>query len=472
MPRPPAILAPSSADWSGPSLYVPAQLPDLSPTQAEGRLSGRERSLFFGLVAVVVTVAFPGKFLFYISPLLLLAVSMTSVPVVSLPRVLLLCGGVFGLSLVSILIDLAGGAQVNFPGLLFAVVTYSPFVLLLTPALSFRPERPLMVAVVRLCAVFLLIQGVLSVAQFSATGDGDYVSGSYGLFDAVSGSKTISQVNLTFTLFCMVVFVLPYARAVPWTATAIIFGIVTCAIAQSGHQTIFFLLALPAAVLTTARVRRAAPALGVAALTIALLVAFYPETSFVAREWLRKVVLADDSLKRAVVESGLDRLAESWKNMLLGIGLGQYTSRASLFAAGFQSSVQLPAALTGASGYFTIDVLPLILRYDHVGETSAIAKPYFSAISLIVEVGPPLTAALLWLAAREFCALSRIGRRGSGEEEGAARYCKFFIIFLALNCLVENYLELMQAVAIPMALYAIARARLRTIATELARVGA
>jgi hypothetical protein len=434
----------------------------LSPAiGAELGLRAGQWSLFYGFVAFVVCVAFPGKFLFYVAPLLLLTVSMSTVPLVSVPRLVLLCGGVFALSLVSMLIDEGNGAEVNFPGLLFALVTYGSFFLLIVPALSFRPERALVIAVVRLCTAFLLVQGILSVPQFALTRDGDYVSGTFGLFDFLSVNKTISQVNLTFTAFCTIVFLLPYARKVRGTTIAILSGMVACALAQSGHQTIFFLLALPAAFLAGTRIRRTVPALAIAAVMGALLVVVHPDTAFIAQEWLRKVVLADDSLKRAVVESGFDRLTESWKNALIGLGLGQYTSRASLFAAGFQSSIPIPAALTGASHYFTADVLPLLLVYEHVGESSAIAKPYCSAISLVVEVGIPLTCALIWLAARDFLALIEAGRDADHETAGAARYCKFFIVFLALNCLVENYLELVQAIAIPAALYAIARGRVR-----------
>lgn len=435
------------------------------------RLAGVQRSLFYGFAAFVVSVALPGKFLFYISPFVLLAVSMSTVPLVSVPRLAILYGGLFGLSLVSVLIDKAGGAQVNFPGLLLATVTYASVLALMAPAILFRTEPALMLSVARLCTFFLLLQGMISVAQFVATGDGDYVSGSFGLFDFVSGNKTISQVNLTFALFCMIVFLLPYARTVPWATTAIVFGILACAIAQTGHQTIFFLLALPAAAIRGFRVRGIARALGILALTVILILAFYPGTSFLVQEWMRKVVFADDSLKRAVIETGFVRLADSWKNALFGLGLGQYTSRASLFAAGFQSSVPLPSMLTGASDYFTTDVLPLILRHEHIGEGSAIAKPYFSAISVIVEVGPLLTAAFIWRAVHEFRSLAPGGRRARLGAEDPALYCRFFILFLTLNCLVENYLELVQAIAIPSALYAIARGRQRMIVAQLGPQG-
>jgi hypothetical protein len=445
--------------------------PGVSSASADRGSRSGERRLFVGLVVFVVSIALPGKFLFYLAPFLLLAASMITVRIVAVPRLLLLYGGVLCISLLSILIDQAAGMQVNYPGLLLAIVTYAPLLLLMAQARSFQPSRALVLAVVRMCVVFLILQAALSVVQFAVTGDGDYVSGSYGLFDFLTQSKTISQVNFTFSLFCMIVFILPYLRAVRLATTAIVAGMIACAIAQSGHQTIFFMLALPATTLGASRLRAIAPAAGLVLLTIVLLVLFYPETGYIAQEWMRKVVLADDSLKREAVNSALARLMENPKNALLGLGLGQYTSRASLFAAGYQSSVPLPNALSAASQYFVADIAPLLFRYEHVGESSAIAKPYFSAISLLSELGPLLTAAFVWLVGREFLALVRTEGSANAEAEGAARYCKFFIIFLTLNCFVENYLELTQALAIPAALYVVARGRLRAIRLEMLPVG-
>jgi hypothetical protein len=61
----------------------------------------------------------------------------------------------------------------------------------------------------------------------------------------------------------------------------------------------------------------------------------------------------------------------------------------------------------------------------------------------------------------ELRVLARAQSRLEGSYAGAAAYCKFVIMFLVLNCWIENYLELMQAIAIPTRLYLVARGHVR-----------
>jgi hypothetical protein len=435
-------------------------------------LSLRERKLLVGFLVFILWVVFPGKLLFHFSAGILLIVSLWGVPLISLPRLLLLVLTVSATAMAALLRDmLVDGLVVHWISAALALQTFSMTLLVLAPSPIGRIGDRFIPLLVRFLAVFLIIQSCIATLQWLAAEDSreffraDAVSGTFGLFDAWTGNISISQVNFTFTMFCIVVLCLSfvYGRLV---YIGVVMALGACILAQSGHQTIFFVVAIFISVILILGVSRSLWIMaGVATILIIGLMIASPNTVRDAGWWFEKVVLSSHSIKWLAIHSGFARLGESGAWMM-GLGAGQYSSRATLFLAGYQGTVPLPNLLVGASDYFKIDMEPLITRYLVSGEGSAMAKPYFTAFSIPMEFGMPATVLLMSIVGLELIRIRRWACAAPHGQKHLGVFCCFVLIFTTLCCFIENYLELVQAVSVPFGLYLIARTSLRTSARQ------
>jgi hypothetical protein len=155
------------------------------------------------------------------------------------------------------------------------------------------------------------------------------------------------------------------------------------------------------------------------------------------------------------------------KNLAFGVGLGQFSSRAALFSSGAGASVSLPSYLTDTSNYFDQYMSEPIRIFTNSGQASAMAMPYFSALSVVTEFGAVFAGIVLVMMIAAVFDNLRHGRI-SPQAGRLSYYCNFFIGFLFFCSFIQNYLELTQAVMIPILLYIIAKARLRTLRAEAA----
>ena len=240
----------------------------------------------------------------------------------------------------------------NVPGMFLAIVTYLPLVV----AVFHPPIAGLSEGVIErlqtTCAWFVIVQSAIGLLQFGLSGNPDAVCGTFGLLDFLQdpATVTISQVYLTFSIFSLVLFLFLDARR-RLVRVAIGMGLVTCVLAQSGHQTIFFVATLAAVGLSRVTQPKVAAASLALAVVIAGLMHFaYPETLTQAIDWSTKVLKAD-SPKGIAVEGGLNLMNDP-AIMVFGTGLGQYSSRAALITSNQYLAVKLPDMLIGKSTYF------------------------------------------------------------------------------------------------------------------------
>jgi len=431
---------------------------------ATGRFRAVERSggaLYWSFLVCLAVVSLPIKNLAYLAPLVYLALQFRTGNYRLLGRTAVLMSVVATVSLISIVWDSLRLQQVNLPGVAVGLLTHLPLLIVLCERYDRTIDDALFRRFVDLCSWFVLVQSAIGLAQFAAFGNPDSVCGTYGLLDGMHGTITISQVYFTFTIFGMLLFLLSEIRR-PLVAASFAAGLLTCAVAQSGHQTIFLAVALGVCGFVGV-VRLRIILLGgvlVAALAGFVFI-FYPETYELSYEWYQKVVVHPDSPKRIVVDGGWTVLGDA-KNALLGAGLGQYCSRAALITSNTYLSADLPTLLTGQSDYFAAYVQEGRSVFAHVGEGSAISKPYFSILSLLTELGPLLC---LPLAAAVGIALKRNHRSTRSKLPDVATMgfaANVGIVFFLLCCLVENYAELPQAVFLPLLLYVVALSRMRT----------
>jgi hypothetical protein len=440
--------------------------------QAQRFASSREQRLFSLLLLCITIVALPSKFLYYASPPILIAGALVlEGTVVSARRFLLLLLGLSCWTMIAVAIAITNGHRINLPGILFGLVTYLPLIMLLVHHPSFTLSASFRDRLVRTSETFVFIQTPICVLQFVyglmvwGPSTGDVVSGTFGLFDVFS-KVTISQVLFTFTMFSICVFLAVGGQS-RRGRIAIIFGILCCLLAQSGHQTIFFVLLLPALTLLHVGRLRHAFRLGAAMLAVFVLVCLvYPDTFKNITGWADKVLVSQQSPKQNIVRH-VAREFFTADHVLFGSGIGQFTSRAALFSSGMYLQVSLPSFLLSRSDLFDEYIVPQMIYFNVVGEGSAMATPYLSILSLVTELGILPVALLIFVTSRAFARNLRAYRvgmsRGSWELQTLSFYCNFLIAFLICNAFIENYLELVQAISIPVILYIAAQGRIRAL---------
>jgi hypothetical protein len=442
-----------------------ADLPLEAASSEAAPLSREERRLFSAFIALIVIVAFPGKFLFYISPGVLILISVFTGGFVRFWRLIGITLSIVALSLTTIAFDLVDGAHANMPGLIFGIIMYLPIFILWSLSKDFRVSEGFAWRLANACLVFIVIQGVIGAAQWVIAHDPDLVNGTYGLFDIATSERTISQVNFCFTLFCMTVYC---AMWIDKRRMKLACGValVTALVAETAHQTLFFVALMPALAVTGGkRFRRLAVSIVVAVALVAGAISVDPEIVEHINGWADKVLLMPTSPKRLSVTGAIELM--QGKNLLLGVGLGQFSSRAAIMSSGSGSSVNLPKILVDTSTYYEKFMKRPIFIYRQNGEDSAMSMPYFSALSVITEFGLVISAMFLLKIVQAVIENIRLGAASQAAWR-ASCYCNFFIGFLFLCSFIQNYLELTQAIMIPILLYIVSNARLRALAEGVA----
>jgi hypothetical protein len=419
-------------------------------------------ALYRAFLACLVVASLPIKNLAYVTPALYLLIILLHGEYRLVCRVALLYAVILLTSCVAILWDHLGGRTVNLPGLWMGLVTYAPLILIVCETFDRTIDEATYHRFVNVCCWFILLQSVIGVLQFVATANGDAVCGSFGLLDGFQQSITIAQVYFTFTILAMILFLLPAAnRWLPRVAIAS--GALICVLAQSGHQTIFFIVSLIiVGMLRMSHIGTLARTVVAAGITAVLVLVVYPDTIWLTREWFGKVTDPSSSPKRMAIDGAVAILAEP-KNLTIGTGLGQYASRAALITSNEYLAVELPALLTGKSDYYTEYIQPADLLFDQIGEGSAIVKPYMTVVNLAVELGLVMTIALAFVILRATNWSARLMMRSDGQAGWIGFSMTVGILFFVLCCFIENYAEFSQAIIVPFILFVVAGSRAKTI---------
>jgi hypothetical protein len=420
------------------------------------------KALFRAFVACLIVASLPIKNAAYVTPALYLLILWLHGEARVVRRFAVLCSAIMMISSIAVLWDHLAGNSVNFPGLWIGLLTYAPLFLVLCETFDRTIDQATYEKFARVCAWFILFQSAIGVFQFVATGNSDAVCGTLGLLDGFQHSITITQVYFTFVIFGMILFLVPLLSQ--WLPRfAIAAGVLTCMLAQSGHQTVFFVVALViGALFRFSHVGTLVRSIAAATVITLLLLQIYPDTIGEAREWFQKATDTSNSPKQFALSGAATILAQP-KNLLIGTGIGQYSSRAALISSDEYLNIKLPLFLTGRSDYYNEHIRPAITLFEKTGEGSAIAKPYMSVISLPVELGLVLTIVLLVVIG---CSVVWYVRLMNGRD-GQAGWIGFTmmvgIVFFALCCFIENYAEFSQAIFVPFILFIVAGSRAQTI---------
>lgn len=442
-----------------------ADLPLEAASSEAAPLSREERKLFSAFIALIVIVTLPGKILFFISPGILILISVFAGGFVRFWRLIGITLGIAALSLVTMAYDSADGLHVNVPGLLFGVIDYLPIFTLWSLSKGFRVSEGFAWRLAAACLVLIYLEASIAAVQWVAGGgSNDLVSGTLGLLDNVTSQRTISQVNFTFMMFCLVAYCAIWVHK-RRMALGCGVAMMTSLVSETAHQTLFFIAMMPVLSVTgRRRLLCLVAAICIGSVLVAGALFVDPDLETHVNDWVYKVVLMPQSPKRLSVTGAVEMM--DGKNLLLGVGLGQFSSRAATLSSGSGTSVNLPKILVDTSTYYKWFMAPAIRAYGQNGEDSAMAMPYFSVLSVATEFGLVIAGVLLLKIAQTVIENVRLGAASPAAWRYSC-YCNFFIGFLFLCSFIQNYLELTQAIMVPVLLYIVSKARLRTLAEEV-----
>ena len=192
-------------------------------------------SFYYTFLICLCLVSIPIKNFAYIVPLVYLLLQMWAGNQRLTIRTAMLSGVVLTLSAVSLLWDASHGQQVNVPGMLLALLTFLPLLILLCETFDRRIDDALFRRLLTLCGWYVIAQSSVGIVQFVASANPDAVAGTFGLFDFLNERITIAHVYFTFTMYCMILFLSCDLKR-PLSLAAIGMGLLTTTMAHSAHQ--------------------------------------------------------------------------------------------------------------------------------------------------------------------------------------------------------------------------------------------
>jgi hypothetical protein len=408
-------------------------------------------SFVWATLACLLLLAIPIKNAAYALPFVFFALQFLSGNLGFVGRTLILTSLAVVVSIVSIVIDSFYGLTVNPGGLMLGVLTYGTLIVILAlrPDFSIRPARRRQLTTV--VSLFVIVESLIGMMQYLACGDPDAVCGTFGLLDFHTKVYAMGQVSLTFNLFAMILYLSTDVKGIlPKVAIGI--GLLACALAHSGHQTIFLIVSLGVIAIVSMKAKhfvKLAFFLSVMlVLTASVSTVYWTDMKF----WYERVAENDKAPKKMATVAGAEVLS-SPKNLILGVGMGQFNSRAALIASGEYLSVPLPGFLTGESEYYRDHIVPAIYEYDKNGLGSAIGKPYYSVLSMVVEFGLPLMLLMAAVVAYQFVRNLRLAHSSDSRAQTVGIVANVGLLFFVLCLFIENYVELPQAIFVPALLY-------------------
>jgi hypothetical protein len=342
-----------------------------------------------------------------------------------------------------------------------AVITYSSLAILWSlPGKDLRNPRLLermtnaTCAMVMLQCVVGLVQGLYGymIAGSFDGANGDIVQGT--IYPYLHGDGAFANPMYGASVTLMTLSLIPGARSKRKYALAMCMGAVALVLASVLHQLAYLSLAVALAYLWVRprlRLSRAAVALlSFSALTLLLSLALLPGNlatfSGIVSEFLR-----GESPRRAILARVMNDMPSQYPYMpLVGVGPGQFSSRAALMNTGFYFGS--PRAPKDFSPFLRNAVpepmreslLPLWIRSSGVKYYGSSQKPDFGWLSVYTEfggIGMALAICVIGLA------LWRLPRRAKDVSVGLLSFsCACMILFTALIALQENYWEVPQAV--------------------------
>ena len=421
-------------------------------------LSRRESACYIGFLAALLLCWCPWKAAAYAAP----ALCMSCVIVVGRSAVAFRRLLVLTLTTAALIL---GHALFNptfvLSSSLVAVATYMGlWVLWVLPGKDLENPRLLDRMTNATCVMVLLqsavgivqgIYGYVSAGSFDGA-NGDIVQGT--IFPFLRGDGAFANPMYGASMSLMALSLVPGTYGKRRYALAVGLGAVALVLASVLHQLTYMALALGLAYLWARprlRISRAtALLLSVSGVSVLLTLALLPGNLATFADIINQF-LEGHSPRSAIVDRVIYDMPENYPYMpVVGVGPGQFSSRAALMNTGFYFGSPLapkdfsPVLRNAVPEPMRESLLPLWLRSSGNKYYGSSQRPYFGWLSVYTEFGGLGT---LFAVAVIGLALWRLPRRAKGLYAGLLSFsCAGMILFVALIALQENYWEVPQAV--------------------------
>ena len=354
-----------------------------------------------------------------------------------------------------------------------AIVTYSSFIPLTIIDCRDISEARLFPKMVSAVSLMLLIQGGLGIVQatYGATqtggfggANGDFVEGTIHpqLAAERAASGSFYAINMALMLLCSVA--LP-ARATVLRSASLAIGSVALVLASVMHVLLFLLIACALAVLPGLLLRSRGGRGGQVGRFVLIFAMVSGLTCTVMRtnvdlfDSYAETALDLDALEsprpillyRVINQLGQDAPLQPW----IGLGPGQFCSRASLLASGLflgggdgpRGLPFLPPRATSLAEEYCLSLIHYMKEEAPEGSIGSTQQPFSSWLNIYTELGGPAVVALLVILSRLGVRVwRRMADRAECRQPGMALVAG--TAFLALIGLQEAYWEVPQGILI------------------------
>lgn len=357
---------------------------------------------------------------------------------------------------------------------ILSVLTYGSFFffLFLPPGASYGDEDRFKYH--RIIRFFIIIESLIGILQVFI-----FVAINGGSFDSATGDIAQGTLNpLSFlhpedagfsnqmyatNLLLLLLFYTPYSISKKSEIWVSVLGLVAVVFASVVHLFLAFLFALVLVVfyfkpflLRLSRTRLLIALCLVFAMALAAVV--QPKNFGLFSFYLDKIT-SNKSPKMSVTVNSLSALPQDFRWIYyIGLGPGQYSSRAGLIGTGkyfgrFNYPKKVPLIREGSSKAFKKYVYPAwedVATNPRKYGNSTMSRPFYSILSLVIEFGYIAFALMLFLAFRMIKRMKKFYVSSDAARESMRSFyalaCAVFILFLFIISFFENYLEVTQAI--------------------------
>ncbi len=319
----------------------------------------------------------------------------------------------------------------------------------------------------------ILFEGVVGIAQviiyvmlhggnFDA-GTGDVVQGTLNPISFIADEGNFNNQIYSTNMMVLLLFYAPFVLTQRKGFATLIIGLLAVMLAAVWHVFIGFAAAIGivAALFSRTLVRFSKQRLLIAVLAVLafyLVITIQPNNASLVAYYAKKLA-SFESPKTKVTALSLTRLPKEFPwSVTVGLGPGQYGSRAGLIGSGhyfgdFDNPRKIPLLKPKQSDAFARYTYPLwkevatnVPKYGN----STMSRPFYSALSLLVELGPVVFSFFMIWMVFKLGRLRRLHRdaraRNLPVQMFYAQSCATLICFLAIVSFFENYLEVVQIV--------------------------
>jgi hypothetical protein len=326
---------------------------------------------------------------------------------------------------------------------------------------------------IRVIRIVIMLESLLAIAQvvlyviinngsFDAS-TGDIAQGTLNPFSFLYPGANFNNQIFTNNLLALLAFYFPYTLITKKGLGVALLGFVAVIFASVWHLFLAFLaaLALITILFSNSFFRLSGKRL---VISIILLVVFgyavflQPRNFSLVQYYYTKVV-SNDSPKSKVALRSITELPSDYPWVYItGLGPGQYSSRAGLIGTGkyfgdFKNPTRMPFLKQKSSEAFDEYVYPVWTEVaTNAGEygNSTMARPFFSGLSIAIELGFITTIIICIALSRYALHLQRIyvGARKQGFNSVMlyTMACGVFSCYLVFISFFENYMEVAQAI--------------------------